>query len=97
MFEKFKFHILLHLIVFMWGFTGILGKLIDLEPLYIVWWRVLIAFVGLAIAMKVMKKSLQIPSGKRLLQIIGVGIIRSPTFVESSLIYDEQISSLLGR
>ena len=59
----------------MWGFTGILGKLIDLEPLYIVWWRVLIAFVGLAIALKVMKKSLQIPSGKRLLQIIGVGII----------------------
>lgn len=94
MFEKFKFHILLHLIVFMWGFTGILGKLIDLEPLYIVWWRVLIAFVGLAIAMKVMKKSLQIPSGKRLLQIIGVGIIVALHWVTFYISIDLSTASL---
>lgn len=75
MFEKLKFYILLHVIIFMWGFTGILGKLILLDSLLIVWWRVLIAFVGLFIAMKIMKKKTSLPSKKRLFQIMGVGVL----------------------
>lgn len=73
MFQKFKFHILLHFIIFIWGFTGILGKLIELDALYIVWWRVIIAFLGLAIALIFMGKSLRVSSTKRLFQIFGVG------------------------
>jgi drug/metabolite transporter (DMT)-like permease len=59
----------------MWGFTGILGKLIHLDAYYIVWHRVIIAAVSLGIALVFMKKSLRVGSVKQLLRIIGVGII----------------------
>ncbi len=75
MFSKYKFHILLHLIIFMWGFTGILGVLIDLDAFYIVWHRVLIAFIALAIGLIFMKKSVKIKSSKELIKIFGVGIL----------------------
>lgn len=75
MFSKYKYHILLHLIIFMWGFTGILGKLIELDALLIVWHRVLIAFIALWVALRFMKKSLKIPKPKDLIAIAGVGII----------------------
>ena len=39
----------MHLIIFLWGFTGILGKLIHKDALHIVWYRVLIAFVALGL------------------------------------------------
>lgn len=45
--HKFKYHILLHTIIFIWGFTGILGVLISLDAISIVWSRVLIAFLSL--------------------------------------------------
>lgn len=75
LFEKFKYHILLHLIIFMWGFTGILGKLIHLEALSIVWFRVVIAFLALLIALPLFKVPLLISNKKRILQIAFVGII----------------------
>lgn len=39
----------LHFIVFVWGFTAILGKLVSLEAISLVWWRMLIAtfFIGI--------------------------------------------------
>lgn len=39
---------LLYLIVFIWGFTGILGKEISLSPIPLVFWRTLIAWVGIS-------------------------------------------------
>lgn len=75
MFSKFKYHILLHFIIFIWGFTGILGKLIHLDAFYIVWHRVLIALIALGLAMYFMKKSVAITSKKELIKIFGVGII----------------------
>lgn len=59
----------------MWGFTGILGVLIDLDAFYIVWHRVLIAFIALAIGLFFMKKSVKIGSSKELMKIFGVGIL----------------------
>lgn len=41
--------ILLHCIILIWGFTGILGKLIDMSSEFIVWNRMLIAFFSLFI------------------------------------------------
>jgi len=35
--------IILHLTVFVWGFTGILGALISINAVQMVWYRVLIA------------------------------------------------------
>ncbi len=43
MLKKNKNFLLLHLIVFIWGFTGILGHLISLSALNLVWYRILIA------------------------------------------------------
>jgi drug/metabolite transporter (DMT)-like permease len=74
-FDRYKYHILLHLIIFMWGFTGILGKLIHLDSLVIVWHRVLIAFVALGVALTVLRRSLKVPQSKELIAIAGVGIV----------------------
>ena len=59
----------------MWGFTGILGKLIHLESLVIVWHRVLIAFTALGLFMVIRKYPMRIASVKDGLKLIGVGII----------------------
>lgn len=75
MFAKIRYHLLLHAIIFLWGFTGILGKLIKLDSLAIVWWRLLIAFVALFIFLKLTKWKFKIHSKKQLWGIIGVGIL----------------------
>lgn len=38
----------LHFIVFIWGFTGILGRLISLEAIPLVWYRLIIATIVIA-------------------------------------------------
>lgn len=40
---KLKHNLHLHLIVFIWGFTAILGKKISLDAIPLVWWRMSIA------------------------------------------------------
>lgn len=42
--------LLLHLVVLIWGFTGILGKLIQQDTLHLVYTRTVIGMVGLALA-----------------------------------------------
>ncbi|HTI57997.1 DMT family transporter [Mucilaginibacter sp.] len=39
--------VILHFTVFIWGFTGILGKLISVSAVHLVWYRVLIASISL--------------------------------------------------
>lgn len=75
MFEKFRYHILMHLIIFMWGFTGILGKLIHIEAQYLVWHRILIAFISLMIGLYFLKMPMRIHNRKALLKVFGTGII----------------------
>lgn len=74
-FQKFRFHILLHLIIFMWGFTGILGKLIHQDSILIVWYRVLIATIALFLFVLLTRKSLSISNKKRIIPLIVVGMI----------------------
>jgi drug/metabolite transporter (DMT)-like permease len=71
---RYKYHILLHFIIFLWGFTGILGKLIHLEALYIVWYRVGIASFVILLYLVFVKSSLSI-SKKYLLRISFVGLV----------------------
>ncbi len=75
MFQKYKYHILLHFIIFLWGFTGILGKLIHLDFYHIVWNRLLFALIGLGIAFYFMKISIKINSFNELARLFGVGIL----------------------
>ena len=43
----------LHLSVFLWGFTAILGELIQLQALQLVWWRIAITILSLIILLQV--------------------------------------------
>ena len=58
----------------MWGFTGILGKLIHLDALLIVWHRLWIAALALGIYTLV-KKRMSIPRGQTLVWTIIVGLV----------------------
>jgi len=49
---------LLHLTVFLWGFTGIFGKLIQQGTLHLVYTRTIIAALGLVAAAMLMRRSL---------------------------------------
>jgi len=64
----------LHLIVFIWGFTAVLGALISLDALPLVWFRMLFAvgFIGIYIYFK--KLSLKIPF-KTKIQLVMAGLI----------------------
>ncbi|MBP6795960.1 MAG: EamA/RhaT family transporter, partial [Saprospiraceae bacterium] len=46
--EENKAYILLHGAVILFGFTAILGALIHLDAFDLVWWRVLIATIGIS-------------------------------------------------
>ena len=74
MLQQYRYHLLLHLIIFMWGFTGILGKLIHLDALLIVWHRLWIAALALAVYMYFTKKMI-FPKGKTLFWTIVVGLV----------------------
>lgn len=64
----------LHLIVLIYGFTAILGKLISLPALELVWYRMLFAILTFYIYLKFTKEDLNV-SRKVLLQLLGVGAI----------------------
>ena len=53
--------ILLHFTVLIWGFTGVLGKLISLDAEELVWCRTLIGVSGLIIASRIMNFNLKWP------------------------------------
>lgn len=55
---------LLYLIVFIWGFTGILGKEISLSPIPLVFWRTLIAWIGISAYVLYRRYRLQFTMGQ---------------------------------
>ena len=72
--------LLLHAIVLVWGLTGILGKEITLEPFLLVWWRVFIAVVSIAIIAVVARQ--QVVAGTRdLVRFAGVGLLTAAHWV----------------
>ncbi|MDP4685380.1 MAG: DMT family transporter, partial [Salibacteraceae bacterium] len=56
---KYKNYLALHAIVFIWGFTGILGKLISISSTSIVWWRMFIASLGILLFVVITKRKLK--------------------------------------
>ncbi len=64
----------LHIAVFLWGFTAILGKVISLEEIALVWWR--LAFTCLSLLLfKSIWIAIPTYSKKLILQMMGIGII----------------------
>lgn len=64
----------LHIAVLLFGFTAILGDLIQLSAVMIVWWRVLITCISLLYFVKFGKKLKSIPRDK-ILKFLGVGVL----------------------
>ena len=54
---EFKNYLQLHLLVFIWGFTAILGALISIDAIPLVWYRMFFAVVFVFIYF-VIKKNL---------------------------------------
>jgi hypothetical protein len=52
--------LILHLTVFVWGFTGILGALISINAVQMVWYRVLIATIALFAYFMLSKTSIRV-------------------------------------
>lgn len=65
----------LHLIVFLWGFTAILGKLILAEANVLVFYRMLLTAIFLYIYLRFYKKESLAIDRKMLLRLIGIGSV----------------------
>lgn len=71
---KLNSYLNLHLIVFIWGFTAILGALISISADALVWYRMLFASVFLFLNIFIKKKSFLIPP-KEFLKLFFVGLL----------------------
>ena len=72
--NKFKSLIHFHFIVFIFGFTAILGSLISIDSLELVWYRMAIASIVLLIYAAVFKKQIKVPKSL-LLKLLISGMI----------------------
>lgn len=73
-FKVNRHFLLLHIIVFIWGFSPILGRFITVGALQLVWFRILITLVAMFVYLKFSGQALKI-SKKHLLQLSGIGLI----------------------
>jgi len=64
----------IHACVVLWGFTAILGKLITLPALPLVWWRMLMVTVALALVPTVWRGLKAMPS-RLILAYAGIGVM----------------------
>lgn len=72
--DKLGSYLRLHLIVFIWGFTAVLGALITINADALVWYRMLFAAAFLVIFIVYKKKSFLVPP-KELFKLIFVGFL----------------------
>lgn len=71
---ELKDYLHLHFLVFIWGFTAILGALISIEAIPLVWYRMLFAVIFVLVYFVIKKKSLII-GPKALLKFFIGGVI----------------------
>ena len=77
MITKYKNHLILHFTILIWGFTGIIGKILGLSGLStseVVFWRMLIAWTTLLLYLLIKKKRI-IVSKKTLFKLLGNGVL----------------------
>ena len=72
--NNFKNYLLLHFIVFIWGFTAILGALITIDAIPLVWYRMLLAVLFIAIYFLWKKKSFKVDRAG-LLKFFFTGVV----------------------
>ncbi len=64
----------LHAAVLLWGFTGVLGRAIDLDAPVLVWWRMLLTAVIIAFFLTYRKQWIRVAKND-MKQLIAVGIL----------------------
>ena len=69
-----KHFLLLHIIVFIWGFSPVLGRFIQVDTYSLVWYRLLITVAVMFGYIRFTKMNLRI-SVKDILQLSGIGLI----------------------
>lgn len=57
--DKLLNYLHLHFIVFIWGFTAVLGALISLEAIPLVWYRMLLAVIIIFVFLKIKRENLR--------------------------------------
>ncbi|MCI2227713.1 DMT family transporter [Polaribacter sp. MSW13] len=72
--NRFKNYLLLHFIVFIWGFTAILGKLITIDAIPLVFFRMSLSVIFIAIYFLLKKKSFYLDK-RGLFKFLFTGII----------------------
>src|SRR5690606_7158176 len=72
---KLKNYFHLHFIVFIWGFTAILGKLITLDALPLVWYRMLLALLMVLAYVLIRRFPLKVPLRTLLLLIVAGAVV----------------------
>lgn len=73
-YSETRAYVELHLAVFLWGFTAILGDLIQLSALTLVWWRVLITSLSLVAFIQLGRLYRDI-GRRQLLILVGIGCL----------------------
>ena len=72
--ENRRNYLLLHLIVFIWGWTAILGKTITLPAVKLVWLRLPIALIGIIIYLLIRRKPIG-TAPKNAFKYLAIGLI----------------------
>jgi drug/metabolite transporter (DMT)-like permease len=72
--DNIKSYLHLHLIVFIWGFTAIIGALISLDALPLVWWRMFLAVTFILVYIKFKNIPLKVPR-KTVIAFLFAGLI----------------------
>lgn len=68
------YHLLLHFTVFLFGFTGILGRLITVPGDLLVWYRTAIAFVSIFVILLIRKTSLRLRP-REMFRLLLIGLV----------------------
>ncbi|MEQ8878482.1 MAG: DMT family transporter [Cyclobacteriaceae bacterium] len=71
--QERKDYLTLHFLVVIWGFTAILGLLIEIPSVEVVFYRTLIASIGLFVLLKIWNRPLTIHIPRHLWMILGTG------------------------
>lgn len=72
--DKLRSYFHFHIIVFIWGFTAVLGALISIDAVPLVWFRMLMASGLILLWILWRKKNLRLPS-RSLLILIAAGVV----------------------
>jgi drug/metabolite transporter (DMT)-like permease len=70
----FQDYFKLHTVILVWGFTGILGKVISIPSVSIVWYRTLIAVLSLVLFLGLKGSNIRV-NRKELMRYLGTGIV----------------------